>query len=688
MPSPAVISPSQALKEIKNSFLIRKKEILPIVQQFDKDISNSYMGTSLETRLEQCAKESSPWEFFWVLRGGWQAAKKEFESIKQVPHANLILTVIAIRQVSSCDAGIARSALLEFTEQKEITNREYDKAISHLNLLKLVSISDDIFRTNHISFAHRVIGECYNNRNYKSWSTSIEISLANILDRSISLKGIYWLLTSIDLKDASRFGRKELWRPMLNKLKERCREEWRESDWAIGCYYYLIRFFDLSDEELCTDKSLFLDWFISGFGNAAIFSKNIANNLINLGNDEKSSLSTDNVKSLFEQINYTRLVELANKMSIDDFYSFAELINRVTYHRPKWSKVFISQFDWLRCKNIINKAGPEHRHSVNKLVGNLTTLVRHDRENADYQYVMDVIPFIVDTYNNDPINTIDSMHGIFWDSLGFRPHFLRGGINPDDEQLKIAQTIVSNLEPSVVAKAMKNMISRDMEVLARSLSVISEIDETFISKMASQVPQSEFNNAIYTDWQNQSSELQHLIRYFSRGESKEPARSWITSNKDVIHGALKPLFVGIAPEVALEFFKTGKGLKLFDRERRWHDTVFALASLAEYDQNICDQIVRDQMNEIIKSLYKLSLDSPIYIVTFFRIIHTLSEELFSYLVTSINLDDPLALQTIEQLNKSQPRERTNYQKLARLASIMGGDVAILGCALTLKLKNI
>lgn len=687
VPNPVLISPMFAIEEIKNSILNRKKEILPIVQQFDRGISDSYMDTSFENRLEQCARQSSPWEFFWVLRGGWQTARKEFESIKQVPNANFFLTVIANKQISSCDAGIQRNALLAFSEKNGITDNEFELAISHLKSLGLVSISDDIFRTKHISFAHRLIGECFSNRNYKSWSTSIEIVLASILDHSVSLKGVYWLLNSIDLTDATGFERKKLWLSILEPLKKRCKEEWNESEWAIGCYYYIVRFFSISDAELCADKKLLLEWFTSGFGNAAIFSKNIANELINLGNDDKSSLSTCSVKSLFEQINYTRLVELANKMSLDDFYSFGELVNRVTYYSPEWSELFISKFDWLRTKNIIIQAGPEHRHSVDKLVANLSRLANSEQQNVDHKYVIDVIPYIVNAFSNDPINTIDSMGEIFWHCLGFGPHFLRYGKNPDENQLNIAKNILSNLKPSIIAKAMCNLVSRDLEVLARSLSIIDEIDETFISKMVPHLPHMEFNKAIYSDWQKQSSELQHLIRYFIGGESREPARSWISSNKNAISGALQPIFVGIAPEVAIEFFEEGKGLKLFDNNRRWSEAVFALASLADYDENVCVKIVKEQMNEIVNSLYRLSLDSPKHIVTFIRIIHSLSAKLFNELILSINLNDPQAIKTIQQLNRNQPKERRNYQKLARLTCMIGGDVASLGDALRLQLKE-
>lgn len=688
IPTPALISPSLAITEIESALLCRKKEILPIAQLFDKDLSDSYMGTSLEHRLKQCSEQSSPWEFFWVLRGGWKTARKEFESIKQVPNANLLLTVIAARQISSCDAGISRGVLLEFSNVHALSGREFELAIFHLNSLGLISISDDIFRTKHISYAHLLIDECYSNRNYSTWSTSVEMTLDIILDNSVSLKGIYWLLESINLTDSTRFECNELWNSMLEPLKERCKKECRESEWAIGCYHYLIRLFSISDEELKTDASYLLEWFSSGLGSAAMFSKNIANELINIGSDEKSSLSTLNVKALFEQVDYVQLIKLANNMQLDDFYSFGELVNRLAYYRPKWVTLFIQKFDWSRTKSIINQAKPDYLYSVDKLIESIYLLANIGQQNTDYHYVTDIISFIEKSFEYDPINTIDMMNGIFWYCLGYGPHFLRAGKVPNETQVRIAKEIVSSLSPSIMAKTMNNLVSRDLENLSRSLSVIIEIDENFISKMVPHLSQDEFNKSIFSDWQRQSNELQHLIRYFCVGKSGEPARSWISSNKKIIEGALQPIFIGIAPAVAVEFFEVGKGLKLFDKNRRWFETVFALGSLAEHDKKISIKIVKEYFNEIEDSLYKLTLDSPNFIVTFFRIIYSLSVDLFNDLINRINLTDPRALKTIQQLNKTQPRERKNYLKLARLASVIGGDMAVLGKELSVQLKDV
>ncbi|MCA2018655.1 hypothetical protein LDJ79_21245 [Vibrio tritonius] len=685
--SPAIISPSLANKEIQNALINRRSEVLPIVQSFDDDVSDSYMGTSLENRLIQCSKQNSPWEFFWVLRGGWKTARKEFERIQQITNANLIISIIAARQISSCDAGVSRSRLIKYTETEGVKPQECDKAISQLESLGLITISDDILRTKHISYADRLISECFSRKNYSSWPTSVDMVLKIVLDDTVALEGIYWLLQSIDLTDATRFESKKLWLSMLEPLKTRCKQEWKQSEWAIGCYYYIIRFFGISSEELNSDEEHLLQWFSSGFGRTAIFSKNIANHLINLGNGIEADLSSEQVKHLFEKVDSDRLVRLTNEISVSDFYSLGELISRLTYFRPTWVENFLLNFDWIRAAKLINNAMPEYQYSVDKLIECVFLLANSGKEQLDYQYVTDSIPFIIKCYERDPINVVNDFDGVFWHCLGFGPHFLRGGRSPTTQQVNIAKDIISKLSPELMANAMYNLVSRDLENLARSLSVISEIDDSFIQNLLVKLDQNRFNKSIHSDWKNQSDELQHLIRFFGLKNNKEPARSWISLNRDNIEGALHPIFIGLAPEIAIYFFENGMQLKLFDKENRWHESVFALASLADHDKNTTIAIVERYLDEVEDSLYKLTLDPPHIILNFFRIIHSLSIHLFSKLVCRINVEDPRALKTINQLHQSQENERKNYLRLARLAMGLGGEIASLGQNLNDKLKG-
>ncbi len=511
--------------------------------------------------------------------------------------------------------------------------------------------------------------------------------VATVLDDDTTLQGICWLLNAIRSTDAARFGRLKKLRSILEPLMNRCQREWRQSEWAVGCVSRLWELLGFSLEEMLADKKLLLEWFTAGTGRIAQFSRDIANHLINESNQKGRSETTNNAKALFEQIDPIRLVDLANVMTLDDFYSFGTLLDRLAFYIPPWSETFLAQFNWSRVLKIVLSADASHDYAVDKLVGSLCSLSSRERGQRNLQYLQDIVPFVVRAINEDPIHTINSMEGVFWYCLGFVPRFLRGGVNPDERQLQIARNIVAQLDPADFALAMKNIISRDMENLARSLSIIHEVDAEFISRIASLAPEEDFVVETRSDWRDQSHELRHLLGFFCIGKERQPARNWITQNEQVIEGPLQPIFAAIAPETAVNFFKSGRGVKLVGDDRRWNETVLAIAAIADIDKDVCINVVRDQFQKLEETLYNLTLDSPKHIVAFFRLIYMLSVELFSSFVGRLNVDDPRAAKTIAQLVKSQPKERANYERLARLARRMGGEVGALGEKLIMRLKE-
>lgn len=686
--NPSCISPTAGVDKLKSALLERKEEILPIVMRFDDQVSNRYMNVSFERRLNDCARQKTPWEFFWVLRGGWRTARAEFESLKQVPNANALLSTIAIKQISGCDCGVSQDQLIRAASDMDMTATDTDRAISHLASLGLILISDEIFRTKHISYAYRIVEESLCSQNQTMWPSVVETIIATSLDNDTSLEGVCWLLGAISMADAARFGHQEELRVIVDPLTTRCRNEWRESEWAVGCASHLFGLFDFAIEEMLTDTELLLEWFTAGTGRIAQFGSNIANRLINASGREAGAGATNVASEVFEQVDSERLVELANGVKLKDFYSFGSLLNRLAFYRPAWSEAFLSDFDWRRASKIILDAPADRAKAVDKFVGSLTLLSSRDAGEHNHKYVEGSVPFVVRATNEDPIHTIDAMHDIFWNCLGFHPKFLRGGRNPDEKQFQIAQNIVAQLDPACFAESMRGIVSRDMETLARSFSVIHEVDPGFVRRVAPLVPEDEFYAATKSDWQAQSEELKHLLAFFCIGSELQPARNWISGNQKLIEGPLEPLLAAIAPQVAIKFHSSGRQVSLTGRgQHRWNETTLAIAGIAMVDKDACIEIVTGKLSDLEAKLYSLTLDPPHYVVRFFRAIHELSSELFTSFVCRLDLDDPRAIETLSRLAKSQPKQRANYEKLARLARRLGGDVGVLGESLLVRLSE-
>jgi len=65
------------------------------------------------TRISGAEAASTPWQFAYILRGGWSQAKRELDNLRDFNRADLLLFVIALRQIVSLDAGCTPAEITE-----------------------------------------------------------------------------------------------------------------------------------------------------------------------------------------------------------------------------------------------------------------------------------------------------------------------------------------------------------------------------------------------------------------------------------------------------------------------------------------------------------------------------------------------------------------------------------------------
>jgi hypothetical protein len=145
----------------------------------------------------------------------------------------------------------------------------------------------------------------------------------------------------------------------------------------------------------------------------------------------------------------------------------------------------------------------------------------------------------------------------------------------------------------------------------------------------------------------------------------------------------------IAPEVAVEFQESGRTIDIVNPSgAKWYLTHLAIKRLAALNKPLCAELVGKQLCNLQEAMYKLSLDPVQHILRFFRILFDLSAELFERFVTTLNFDDPIAKKSLEQLVRSQPKERIKYEKLARCGQRLTGRIAELSTELLGRLTGV
>jgi len=677
------VNPEKCVDELADAFLARREELLPVLQQYDDRLGDRYHETSIEDRILLARREKSPWAFFWYLRGGWQTANQELQTVKQFPFAVEVLALIAVGQVVSCDAGVTLDWLTESAKIAGITANEVKRASERLQQLKLLAQTDEL-RTKHLQYAFRILEKVFGHANKDLWPNLLMLCIEEFSNEARSLQGIAWLLDAVTRTDMFRLHSRTTLTSAKDILLRRATTETKDMDWAAGCFARVAAGFELLPDEVLQHREVLLQWITSGHGLRSHFCGSVINGLIN---DSKQGPFEDSARSFNSDVDVDRLVALANNLDHDDFYNFGWLLNRLAFYGPAWANEFIQEMDWPRLRATILTAPTDRAYAVDKIVYSICRLAEAAKSDSYAKHIEDVIPYFARAINQSP-TTINEMHDVLWSCLGYVPKFLRGGHAPDAIQSGLAKKLVDALDPNAFAQVMNTTKPRDLENLARAFEVIYEIDEAFLIRVTNALSLGDFYSAARDDWKSQSSELQSLLLFFSIGKEMNPAADWIRANESIIDGPLVPELACIAPDVAVRFHRAGKGVELIDPgDADWSMCAIAISGMSTVDREACEELIMQNFQSFEEALYVLSLRSPVGIVRFFRALHKVSTSLYDQLMDRFDLNKAKPTETIKRLVSNQQNERDAYLKIARASCVFPGKAGELARSVGERIKK-
>jgi hypothetical protein len=190
------VASKQAVLVIAEAFKNRQKEIFPILQKLDKDIGEGFLQTPLEYRIANAVAESEyPWQFNFILTGGWRRAGRELRTLSEMERFDLLLAAISVKQIVSLDSG---SSLEWLEKASKILGKDRSwmfRALKVLNNRRLI-IEGDAIRCPHVRFSEVVISIVYSNPEEKYHEQLIDIFRIALNEGIISLRGIYWAFNS------------------------------------------------------------------------------------------------------------------------------------------------------------------------------------------------------------------------------------------------------------------------------------------------------------------------------------------------------------------------------------------------------------------------------------------------------------------------------------------------------------
>lgn len=256
------------------------------MHKYDKSIGINFLDQPIERRLRAAKDAITPWQFNYILRGGWQNMKERYQAIRSYYNCDLLVATIAVFQILRLDHSVEFSYIALFFKD----SAENKKQI----LLRFIEKS---FIENYFSplglvwLCNGMIG--YSVFYYVSEHFITEKMIVSALDKIIN----------------------------INSSEERMR-----------IAYFVENVFNLQYERngkyyFYKYRDVFLDWIQNSDSETAYAYLELMNTLINT--DIKQH------RKFAREINWTCLQESMLKESKPNLYSWGKLYNRLVYSLPK-----------------------------------------------------------------------------------------------------------------------------------------------------------------------------------------------------------------------------------------------------------------------------------------------------------------------------------------------------------------
>ncbi|OAA83567.1 hypothetical protein [Clostridium ljungdahlii] len=655
-PSESVsISKEQSVKTIYNHYLKNKSTIVPIVAKINKKVNRKigdlYMDTPFEYILNLASHESTPWLFNYSLRGGWENTKNQYSIAKEYKCSDILLTLIAFKQIISLDKPVEKNWLIESVQIWKYNSDWCNKCLNFMFREKMILSLNEI-RTMHLQAAIRIVICFVENHSVEECQPLFKLIKSEMLNKNTPLQGVLWffnLLFGFETKYKILYN-------ILNKeycysLLDRCMVQTDSSSILYGIYVIdnvIHRDGQIKYREICKKYNNTLKLWMEQVNNNTAYSLSlILNDMINEDKDWKVKwVECLNISSIFQNL---------RNINTKYLYDWASFIDRLSAcQKRNWKNKFYLELPKREIELSLSKTIYTDISGMMKMI---YTLLQFDKAYGHKKFI-DCLPIISQALHH---NFSDVLADLGLDFLMFICGENLFGIgHPDKLQKQSTKAFINCIKPEMISSCLLTKTPRDYERLYRFIFEIHCYDPEKM-KIAVQTIDFKILDEYTVDlWKTQPREFSMLINMISMFRLKE-VDDWIFSHcKDM--DFLRPTLVAISPQTVEQFLNENKEIFLVeDKQNLWSLSACAVKKLKAYDKNVCKEVIHKNGTRIKKSLLELTpLDWEDYFKFFSQLIKadlTFVNSIFE----EINLEN-LKIIWIDKMNSTQYPD--NKQKKA------------------------
>ncbi|MES2095277.1 MAG: hypothetical protein V4459_00815 [Pseudomonadota bacterium] len=580
------INPGQAVAVIAAGLRADIDATRRVVQRVDDRIGLSISSEWIEDRLDEAEKAERPWQFCFILGGGWRRARQSAEDAKAAG-ADLVLAAAAVRQLASRDARASLTDLGPLLDAAGIAPADRSAAIDWLVRERLLLGADDL-RCPHQRLSVVLIARILEGQDEVGRKRVGAMVNHVITGSAFTLAGLSLLLTEWRMMGEwpTRWAHL-VDRPLLLELVERC---WRAEEaidrrgaaWLLSELQSYLE--DWVTKVTTGHEETVARWFdecLPGTGYA------VGHLLGQFGMKDRELTAT--------LIDHADPLKAAAAVSRSDPALAGEagamIYACMGYRSEAWTRRFIAAVDRPACNATI-QSWPKDQYLSG--ADELLRLLIWDDQEFGLDLFEAFIPAIAERLRAQPAREFHELHDLVWhglrltDSLGL----YRGAKGPTARMRAIGKKLASVWAPADLAKQIASVSPRQVQPAGWLLMFIGEVSRRQFNETVALIDWEQMDRTIGERWARMDHDMEVLIHVcFAAPAAKAPIQAMILRNVDKVD-VLSVRLAMLAPEAAVVHFTAGRQVALSSYDHfSWRMSAALVAQLAEAHADLLDSMI-------------------------------------------------------------------------------------------------
>lgn len=631
IPGAIRIDPEQAVAVIAAGLRADLPATLRTVNRIDDRVGDAIGQERIEDRLAAAAKALRPWQFCFILGGGWRRARQAADDARAA-RADLILAAAAIRQLATHDARIQPDDLAELFDAGGIPSEQRSDETNWLIERRLLLAENDL-RCPHQRLATVLIARILEGQANDGRAAIGAMINHVVATDSYPLSGISVLLTELRMMgNYSRHWLHLIDASLLTQLIARCwaastPEERRGATWLLSELQSYVNEWPTAITQ--GYEQVAATWFSdplpgTGYGVGYLIGQ--------IGMKDPAL-----AQGLIARADPVKVAAAVSRRNAVLACEAAGMVSSCMSHRPDdWRARYLAAIDRKSCFAIMRAWPRGHYLSA---AGSFCELFTRDDEAFGLDLVEALLPAIGDELRARPFHSFDELHAMVWHALRLSDilGIYAGRKGPTARMRAIAVKLAASWTPGALAAQVSEINRRDFQQAAWLLDFLRDVSKRQFEATIARIDWAQIDRTIGDAWDATYHEIEVFLQVcFQALAAKTPIRAMIVGHLD----GMEPLPVRLAmlaPDAAARQIRAGKTVGLASYGHfHWRMSAAVVAQLVNSHAELVEPMIAPHVAVASQQLGRKSqpfFDEPLL---FLRLTWQLAPVVFERIMAGID----------------------------------------------------